>query len=263
MKQLDKSIVVLFVLCLLFSAIIWPIIGMMTSEHAYITELEKVGIMPQDWQYTNIRYIDGKPNNTASLSRDQFKIIVKHITDFLSGKKKDFSLTLNNVILNGEIMNGVSIFGDTASVHMVDVRILFNSVKLAAISILCILAVIVIYMAKRIRSIGKELFKLSVKTLALLGALVLLFLLFVFVRLLIGGYSLSLNSYLSELWICMHYVFFPFDPDKFYGSIFNDALTYILTLDFFMNVVVNVLINLLVVITAWLTAAKFISKKTK
>jgi hypothetical protein len=76
------------------------------------------------------------------------------------------------------------------------------------------------------------------------------------------GSGISLDNYLDILWTAMHHIFFPFSPDKFSGSFFNDTLTQILTIDFFMNSVVTVFINIIAITAAWLVSVKLIFKRS-
>ena len=116
MNKTNKTIVALFLLCLIFLSIIVPAIAIMTNEFFYQTALENADIMPKnDSQTTAIRYVKGMVSNTGYFTRGQFKEIIHHITQFLKGKKASFELFISNVIINGETREGVSIFGVTGT----------------------------------------------------------------------------------------------------------------------------------------------------
>ena len=257
MKLLDRVSVILFTLCFIIVSALIPVTLISTRDAYYRNQLKKCGIYPNENESTVIRYIGGDRAKTAAFTPEQFDEIIAHITDFLADKKQDFALQMNGINLNGNIIDRVDIFGEEAVTHMYDVKPLFSAVKIALI--LCVLMLIVcgIYMFIRKNNIRKIIYKYS------LGVVVSFFSVFVaffggiFIKHLISG----TGTYFDTLWSDMHHIFFPLASDKFQGSFFNDTLTYILTLDFFMNTVITVIINIVTLTAAWLFSAKLISRK--
>ena len=256
MKKLDRLTVVIFTLCLIFSSIAIPALFVMTQPSYYKTKLEKVGILTESGQLEDISYINGDYRQNATFTNEQSDTIITHITDFLSHKKDSFVLYMNGVEINGKITDDVSIFGQEASTHMLDVRVLCDNIKVIVISVGIVLICCVIYMVYRKKDIKSIAFKYSLCTITGLIAVILLFLFFVFIK-----SDFSFDYYFSTLWEYMHYIFFPFSPNAFIGSFFNDALTYILTLDFFMSIVANISAVLIFVVSAWLIIAGIIRKQ--
>lgn len=257
MKALDRITVIIFTLCIILSSVLIPISIIITRDTYYRNQFIKCGIYPEDGTTAKVRYIGGDSLSTAALSSEQFDEIIKHMTDYFSNKKQDFSLKMDNVLLNGSIENGVDIFGEEAVTHMDDVRPLFNSVKVITVITVFIAAIGGIYMLKRKDSVRKIIYKYSLAVVFSFFGIIALYLGGVFIYHCVGGYG----SYFDTLWSSMHHIFFPFEPDKFSGSFFNDTLTQILSLEFFMNTVVTIVINLVALTAAWLFSAKLISKR--
>lgn len=261
MKKLDRLICVVFTLCLIISSIICPAIIMMTRKSYYQNQFEKIDTMPPENEYRKVYYIDGDFGKTASLSRGQFDEIITHITSFLKGEKESFTLILDDVIINGETVAKASIFGEEAVEHMIHIRELYNTVKTIAVIFAVILIVCGVYMYKRKALIRECIYKWSLGTVITIASAAVIFLLFVLIKDMTDGNGISSSSYLRKLWLYMHHLFFPFNSAKFGGSFFDDALTDILTIPFFMNTVGTIAINLLAITTAWLVSAKIIRRK--
>ena len=257
MKLLDRTAVIIFTLCFIIASVLIPITVICTRDTYYRNQLKKCGIYPNENESTVIRYISGDRSKSAALTPEQFDDIIAHITSFLSNKKQGFALQMNGINLNGEIVDNVNIFGEEAITHMDDVKPVFSAVKIALI--ICFVSLIVcgIYMFIRKNDIRKIIYKYSLGVVVGIFAAFALFFGSVFVKHLINSGS----SYFDTLWLDMHHIFFPMSPEKFQGSSFNDTLTYILTLDFFMNTVIIIIINIIVLTAAWLFSAKIISKR--
>lgn len=262
MKIFNKITVITFTLCLLISSITLPAITMGTTESFYKHQLKECNIYPEPDKPTYVNYIGGSSYQSAILTPEQFDEISKHISSFLSNKKDTFELTLDNVTLNGRSTNGVSIFGEEAVTHMDDVKGLFNTVKHIALVCTALLILSAIWMIYKRKEIKNYLFKYSLITIAIIICLTILFLLAVLFKTLTSYSVFNIDNFVSELWSYLHYIFFPFDQSKFSGSFFNDTLTSILTLDFFMGCVKIVVSSVVLIISAWLVACFIIKKKT-
>ena len=261
MNKTNKAIVALFLLCLIFLSISVPAIVIMTNETFYQTALENADVMPkEDGHTTAIRYVKGMASNTGYFTRGQFKEIIHHITQFLKGKKASFELFIPNVIINGETRESVSIFGNQAISHMHDVKILFDFLKVITLILFIIFLVCLFVIIKRKNDVFEYAFSYSIKVVSSVFLVCILFVLFIFFKVIFSGYGLDMTRFVQELWIYMHYIFFPLNPDAYLGSFFNDALTYILTIDFFMYAVVLVGISLISTTTIWLLIAKKLQK---
>ena len=261
MNKTNKTIVALFLLCLIFLSITVPAIAIMTNEFFYQTALENADIMPKnDSQTTAIRYVKGMVSNTGYFTRGQFKEIIHHITQFLKGKKASFELFISNVIINGETREGVSIFGNQAISHMHDVKILFDFLKVITFILFAIFLVCLFVIIKRKNDIFEYIFSYSIKVISSVFSICILLVLLVLFKVIFSGYGLDMTRFAQELWIYMHYIFFPFDSNAYLGSFFNDALTYILTIDFFMYAVTVVCASLILSLTIWLLIARKLQK---
>ncbi len=257
MKSLDRIAVIIFTLCLITTSVLVPITVISTQDTYYRNQLKKCGIYPVENESTVIRYIEGNGNMSAAFTPEQFDDIIAHITSFLANKKQGFALQMNGINLNGEIVDNVNIFGEEAITHMNDVRSLFSAAKTALIVCIDLLVICGVYMLIRKKDVRKIIYKYSLGVVITFFSVFVLFFGGVFIKHLISGSG----TYFDTLWLDMHHIFFPLSPEKFQGSSFNDTLTYILTLDFFMNTVITVIINIIATTAVWLFSAKLISKR--
>ena len=263
MKALNKLSVILFTLCLILLSISLPTLFISTSKSYYKNQFILCESYPTENEYLYVRYIGGDRNSVARFTHTQIDTIIEHITDFLSDKKENFALQMDNVVFNGKETNNVDIFSTESVTHMLDVKILFKNVKniTTIISFIFILSgVYILYNRKEIKNF---IFNYSLYTFFGLISVIVIFLLFVIFK--IGLSNLSADLFFSTLWEYMHYIFFPFSPDKFTGSFFNDTLTMLLNIDFFMNTVKTVVLFISSFIILWLITTfllqKLISKK--
>lgn len=260
MKHLYRIAVLLVNLCLLTVGIIGPALYLAASPGYYEREFEKTGIYstvsPDGEEVrTPIHYIGGKTRNVARFTDEQLDAIAAHIIDFLFGDTEDFTLLLDGVELNGEVTDGVSVFGERATAHMRDVKVLMTAARYAVLVALCLLPLLLLFLFLQSRRYGRS---------ALRGTL-----LFYAVLLLAAGgfclFALRGNPHdpASAFWEAAHHLFFPFQPEKVAGSFFNDALTSILTLPLFMSAVYTVVAVYAAALIAWLCVSVWIRKRAK
>ena len=81
----------------------------------------------------------------------------------------------------------------------------------------------------------------------------------------IGSYFMSNDEipFSLILWKNLHYLIFPFQPEKITGSVLFDTLTCILTTEFFISAVSIVLAVASFVVLLWLLISYFIEKNAK
>jgi hypothetical protein len=203
-----------------------------------------------------IYHVGGNAECAATLTNSQLDVVVSHTVDYLSGKKDTFNLTLDGVYVLGEgVCNGVSLFGEKAIIHMQDVKELIYAAKWAVgICGAACVGLLAFFIAKR-EHMKNYLFKYS---LVFYGVILAVALIFVLSSLITATKSVP---FALRLWKNLHYVIFPFQPDKVAGSELADALTSILTTSFFMNAVSDVLLIAVSVIAVWLFISFRWSKK--
>ena len=261
MKYLDKIIVSLFTLCLIILSVLIPINIIATSKSFYQNQMTKSGTYAVEGETVSVRYIGGDSSQTAELTNEHCNKIIDHITAYLSHKKDSFALRLENVSVNGTVLSSIDIFGEKAVTHMDDVRPVFDRVKTASVVIAALTLILMAYMLLRKATVRKVIFKYSVITFCVFLSLFVVFGVICYILLLTSDKSISAANYFYQLWVTLHHLFFPFDPDRFQGSIFNDTLTSMLNINFFIRTVLYLVLNLAATSAAWLFSAKLISKK--
>ncbi len=262
MKTLDKIVVIAFVVCLLLCSIIVPINIIATSESYYVNQFEKCNIFPDENSTKTIYHIGGTNLSKTALTKSQILEIVEHITQYLSYEKESFELDMDKINVDGKVMDNVSIFGGQAVAHMEDVRHLFKLLQIISYVAVVVIVAGCVYMFVRRKSIKNVIFSYSLY--AVLGIFAILLLIFavIVIRYFANGGAASSVGFFDSLWTDMHHIFFPLSREKFGGSFFDDTLTELLTVDFFMNTVVIILVNVVAVLTAWLVSARVIKVKS-
>ena len=261
MKTIDRIAVILFVLCLLVGSVILPINIIATNKSYYINQFKKCGIYPNENETVSIYHINGSYGNKAALTSSHLDKIAEHTSLFFSNKKDSFELKLDGVLVNGIKQNGVSVFGQEAVTHMLDVRQLFNLLEIISYIIAAVMLSCASLMIFRKESVRKIIFSYSLYAICGIVVAAIAAILIVIIRFLTSGGSLAFDGFFDFLWTDMHHLFFPFSSEKFGGSFFNDTLTELLTLDFFMNTVATIVINVAAILTAWLMSARIIKNK--
>ncbi len=270
MKIFDRISVILINLSIIAVFIIAPALILASSESYYSRQFEKNGIYASAdggaEVRTRIYFIGGNVGSYAEFSDGQLDMLSEHIIDYLFGDGESFALTMDGVLLCGELTDGVGIFGETAVLHMADVKLLMQTAKVIAIILGVLLIPLIGYVIYRRRSIGGIAVRYTAFFFIGVLALIALFLAVTFFSDL-EFLSNNPDYFPDAIWTNMHYLLFPFRPDKFENSFFNDTLTQILTLELFLDAVVTVLAVLGAALAAWLALAFWIrslsAKKNK
>ncbi len=266
MKKLaffDRIAIVLFNLFLLLLSILIPAVSIAASPAFYQAQFEKTGIYASVDSSGNkirktIRYIDGNPMNRAQFSDEQLNEIIQHIVDYLFTDKESFALEMDGVYLNGSLQDNVSVFGEVACKHMVDVKDLFSLVVVVTIVMSVLTLGLGGYLIWRRKQVAPLLIKYSLIFYGIFFALVGVFCGWVAI-----DAAANKTAFADQMWTNIHHLFFPFQAEEFAGSFFNDTLTCILTLDFFLNAVFTVLIVVGITLAVWFTAAVICKKLSK
>ena len=264
MKFFDRLTIVLFNICLLAVAIIFPALKIASTPAYYHAQFEKNGIYAQvdengTERRTTIRYIGGNTDDRATFSDAQLNEMIDHIVDYLFTDKASFALVMDGVMLNGTLTDNVNIFGETAVTHMQDVKNLMTFAAQAAKIAAVAMAVLALYFLCRGKRIAKRLLTTTLGFYAVILLLAGAF--FIWTYLATKNLGWGMEYFTTVLWRNVHYLFFPFQPEKLEGSFFNDTLTSILTLELFMTAVIIVLAIWLVSLTVWLVIAARIRKR--
>lgn len=256
MKSAAKKIsVILFNACLLLLALIIPSMIFATSENFYRETLRSCDLYSEVTddgaeRRRIIYYVGGDADCAVTLSDEQLDLVVSHITAFLTGKKESFELTLDRVdVIGVGVSDGVSLFGEAAVSHMNDVKQIMTVADFAAaVCAAMLLGLICFFIIKR-REMSRLIFKYS---LLFYGVLIGAALIFVLVSLASATKEIP---FFLRLWKNLHYIIFPFQPKKVADSVLSDALTCILTTDFFMIAVARVLATVSLTVAFWLSSA--------
>lgn len=265
MKIIDRILVVIFSLSLFLVCILIPAFACAKSPSFYEKQFAKNGIYATineagEEIRTPIYFINGENSTIAYFSDEQLNIIIHHIVDYLFTDLDSFELIMDDVKLNGRVSDNVSIFGEQAVVHMKDVKVLFNLFYGVLIGLIVLMLIIIGYFIYRIHYIKKIAFKYSSIVYGSIVILACVFCLWCYSDLVKSGYDINIDNYCYILWGNCHYLFFPFQQGKVDGSMFNDTLTEILTLDLFMDAVIACVITLIVGIVLWLVLS-YVGKK--
>ena len=177
-------------------------------------------------------------------------VLAQHIIDYMFTDMDSFALHMDGVLLNGRLQDGVSIFGEDAVEHMKDVKNLFALlIKFSIIALIVLL------------SAGVYLFcRKKFTAPILLGQTLTFYTAFIGIAVLfciIVAFQAHTNGieFFQQVWRSLHWIFFLFSPEKIEGSFFNDALTCILTLEFFLGAVKIVIATMGATLAVWLTVS--------
>ncbi len=259
----DRLAIVIFNLFLLLLSITLPAVCIAASPAFYQAQFEKTGIYASvDTQGNEskkiVRWIDGKATQYAQFSDEQLDQIIDHIVSYLFTDQESFALEMDGVLLNGKMQNDVSIFGEVACKHMVDVKDLFSLVVVVTIIIGVLLLGLGAYLIWRKKHVAPLLLKYSLIFYGIFFALVGAFCGWVAI-----DAAANKTAFADQMWTNIHHLFFPFQAEEFAGSFFNDTLTSILTLDFFLNAVFTVLIVVGITLVLWFATTVVCKKISK
>ena len=261
-KAINITLVILFNLCLIWIAIAQSALSLASSKSFYQKEFKENGIYASYDSSGNetrkiIYYVGGSDDTHATLSDAQLNIIINHITDYLFENKESFELTLNNVYILGEgYRNGVSVFGEAAISHMQDVRALIKSVQISLTVTVILVVGIAVYFIFEKQSLKRRIFTYSRNFHFTLIALALGFCIWSYLG------SSDEIPFTLNLWKNLHFLIFPFQPEKISGSVLRDSLTVILTTELFISATVTVLSVLIFTVITWLISAYFLEKRS-
>ena len=259
----QKITVTLFNICLILVAIIAPALIFASSESFYkdaFRECEIYSVVDSEGieQRRVIYYVGGNGGRAVTLSDEQLDEVITHITSYLFGDEESFELTLDRVFVIGAgLSDEVSLFGERAISHMRDVKLLIGIAKATlAICSAVLISLFTLFIVKR-KVMAKRLLKYSLVFYGALSAVILIFVLTALVT------STKEIPFALRLWKNLHYIIFPFQPDKVASSELADALTCILTTEFFIFAIERVLIFTFSAIALWLTTAFLLGKSSK
>ena len=266
MKILDRISVILFNLCLLLLAVLLPVLCIASSPAYYQARFRETGIyssVEDGVTYRKlIRFVGGDPTQSATFSDEQIDEIINHMVAFFFQKKADFALTMDGVVLNGQITDDVAVFGEVACKHMQDVKDLFGLLTVVSVISAVICIACIVYFCKRPKRFFALLHKYTIGFYLFFAGFILLFCGWTLCTLPdMGSIDKSLALFPDMLWTNLHQIFFFFSPEDISGSFFNDTVTMVLTLDFFMTTVFIILAILAVIVASWLVITTLLKKK--
>ena len=270
MKVLDRCLIIVFNLCLLLVAV-WvsavPIAKNSSYYHLQFKVNNIYGYVDNEGNEVSnpIKYLGGS-YQYAKYTNKQLDTIIDHIIDFLFNDKEDFALELENVYVsnsrNGEyhLEEKVDVFGEVAIKHMHDVKQLFIIYQIISVIAFVLMLGIGAYLLLRIGQVRKILFEYTMLFYGLFISICSIFVMVNFALAIIEYQESSSQSVMNffstfeyVLWQNIHWLFFPFQPDKVEGSFFNDTLTSVLTTDLFITAVIIVLVVIALLQILWLS----------
>lgn len=266
MKIVDRILAFLFSFCLLLSVAIGSVFAIASSPAYYYEQFEATGVyatVDENGVKTPklIQYIGGDSEKCARFTDEQLNEIINHIITYLFTDAESFELVMDDVDLNGVQTDDVNIFGDTAVVHMEDVKGLLQT--LGTIALICGISgafMLVYFIVRAVKKKGGVLLKYTLIFYGTFVGLIGAFCLYTLIQTL--SFGLELKDYLSMIWKNFHFIIFP-NPEQAMGSFFNDTLTVILSLDLFMAAVVKVLLSIATSVVIWIVLAILLDKLAK
>lgn len=267
MKFLDRFSALLFNLCILLLSVLVPVLVVASTPAFYQARFQETGIYASvengEIHQKKVRYIGGASDKTAVFSDEQIDTIIEHFVDYFFGDKETFALKMNGVLLNGTLTDDVDVFGETAVTHMQDVKDLFQLLTIVSILSAVFAALCIVYFCRRPKRFLRLLWKYSIGFYLTFLSIIAVFCIGTFFTIpeYVEGWQNILDWYPSQLWRNMHYIFFIFAPENISGSFFNDALTMILTLDFFMTTVFIILAIMVSVVLVWLITSYLLQRR--
>ncbi|MBR6517972.1 MAG: DUF1461 domain-containing protein [Bacilli bacterium] len=248
MKKTNNILVLICNFCLFFCSIFTAIILIASSKPYFKTSFKMLGYYEEGYIVFDI---GGKWNQSAKFTEAQFDEICDHIVDYMFTGKETFALEMDNVYLNDEFVDNVSIFGEKAVVHMRDVKVAVITISIIALVLLVVFVLSLVYIIKHRNEFKHILLKYSIYFyLGILGLFIIIAL-SAFVKMFFDTGYISFTYYMDYLWEVLHYIFFIFNQEKIEGSAFNDTLTSLLSIEFFTMIVILVVIIAFINVIAW------------
>ena len=264
MKIVDKLLIVLFNICLIIVAIWASAVPIAKSKSYYEKQFTKNEIYAHyedgELVQTRFHYVGGTYHSSTYYTDEQLDIIIEHIIDYLFKGKDTFELKMDNVMVNGEVVDDVNIFGEVAVTHMEDVKVLFTVYRVISWIALAGMIAMIFYFLKRMKYVKKTLLSVTLIFYGVLFLLIGIFLLIVLIHMKKDSIPLQMDWFLDTLWRDIHHLLFMFQPEKVEGSFFNDTLTEVLTLELFITAVVIVVITLVSLLALWFATTVFARK---
>lgn len=264
MKILDRILIIIFNICLVIVGLWISIIPITKSESYYKMQFKINDVYEHpdengEMTKTVFRFLNGQYQR-ALFTDEQLDEMITHIIDFLFNDKESFYLELDDVLVYNSavgdyvVTDNVSIFGEEAVTHMDDVKNLFILFQIVSVIAFLMFLGILAYLLLRINRVRHILLEYTAIFYVLFITGFSVFFMVTFIQGIIEYQNrFDMAYYIDLCWRNVHYLFFPFQPDKVAGSFFNDILTEILTLDLFVTAVVLVILSLVVVQVIWLT----------
>lgn len=262
MEKIYKIAVVIFNICIILAAGITTALTLASSPKYYREQFDACGVYSEELDGGEVRhriyFIGGDPKISATFSDEQYDLMIDHITEYLFGDKESFELILDGVEIYGVgTCGGVSIFSENAISHMADVKALIKAVTvIGAVAAVLAVALLAFFIFKR-KGASRYLLRYTGYFYAAVGIFILGFC----VWSLIGAWVTE-TTFLYRLWGNLHYLLFPFQPEKYENSYLADPLTQILRLELFINALVTVILTVALTVALWLLAAYFIERIT-
>ena len=206
-----------------------------------------------------------KENVDLILKDSEIDIVINHIVDYLFGNLDSFEFILEGNEEEGVLLyypktkefievDKVSLFGEKAINHMIDVKETFINFQ-----IICVVAFvfglgILAYLLLRIGQLRHIIFEYTMFFYAGLFTLLSILCMIILVNVIVKtqGQAPNMNDIMVICWENLHYLFFPFQPDKFDGSYLADLLPEILDVKLFIGFTCVVLMLTLIVELIWL-----------
>ena len=144
---------------------------------------------------------------------------------------------------------------------MRDVKNLFIAYQIISVIAFLVLIAILAYLILRLGQVRKILYKYTfIYYFIFTTALAIFFLVTVIHTISKYNGNFDLETYFYTMWGDVHYLLFPFQPDKIEGSFFNDILTEILTVELFVLAFAIVIGVVLLLNLSWLAITIVIRK---
>lgn len=280
MKILDRFLIIVFNICLTLVGVWISLIPVAKSENSYHIgfkicdmysskysegdEIPSDKLLYNDKLYHKFDYIAGedydqeiKKDIKVILEDEQIDLITKHLIDYLFGTEEEFGIKMNVKHYAKDIgfyEKEVDVFGLDAIRHMNDVKNL-----LIAFQIVCVISFvfglgILAYLILRIGQIRHIVFEYTMFFHAIFFTTISILFMIVLVSTIVknNGSTPVLDDFMLIGWTYLHYLFFPFQPDKIEASVLADILPELLDTRIFIMMTCIVIISTISLQVVWL-----------